>query len=83
MAAANLAATVFVAVAFIGVGFRTPWRVAAEALGVAFLFSVSIGTLCAVVHSTHQPAAVAAPVPAQLADAASAACSGLPWPAAR
>ena len=48
MAAANLAATVFVAVAFIGVGFRTPWRVAAEALGVAFLFSICIGTLCAV-----------------------------------
>ena len=48
MAAANLAATVFVAVAFIGVGFRTPWRVAVEALGVAFLFSICIGTLCAV-----------------------------------
>ncbi len=48
MAAANVAAAVFVAVAFIGVGFGTPWRGAAEALGVALLFSFTIGTLCAV-----------------------------------
>jgi sensor histidine kinase YesM len=48
MVAVNAAATVFVAVAFIGVGFDTPWRRAAEALGVAFLFSFCIGTLCAV-----------------------------------
>jgi sensor histidine kinase YesM len=48
MVAANIAATVFVAVAFIGVGFGTPWRRAVEALGVALLFSFTIGTLCAV-----------------------------------
>ena len=48
MAAVNVAAAAFVAVAFIGVGFSTPWRQAAEALGVAFLFSFTIGTLCAV-----------------------------------
>jgi sensor histidine kinase YesM len=47
MVAVNAAATIFVAVAFIGVGFGTPWRQAAEALGVAFLFSFTIGTLCA------------------------------------
>jgi two-component system, LytTR family, sensor histidine kinase AlgZ len=47
MVAANVAATLFVAVAFIGVGFGMPWRQAAEALGVAFLFSFTIGTLCA------------------------------------
>jgi two-component system, LytTR family, sensor histidine kinase AlgZ len=47
MVAANVAATVFVAVAFIGVGFGMPWRQAVEALGVAFLFSFTIGTLCA------------------------------------
>jgi sensor histidine kinase YesM len=48
MVAANIAATVFVAVAFIGVGFGTPWRTVAEALGVAFLFSLTIGGLCSV-----------------------------------
>ena len=48
MLAANIAATVFVAVAFFGVGFGLPWRGAPEALGVAFLFSLTIGTLCAV-----------------------------------
>ena len=48
MVAANIAATVFVAVAFIGVGFGTPLRFAAEAFGIALLFSFSIGTLCAV-----------------------------------
>jgi two-component system, LytTR family, sensor histidine kinase AlgZ len=48
MVAANIAATVFVAVAFFGVGFGLPWRGAAEALGIAFLFSLTIGTLCAV-----------------------------------
>jgi sensor histidine kinase YesM len=48
MVAANIAATIFVAVAFIGVGFGTPWRFALQALGIALLFSFSIGTLCAV-----------------------------------
>jgi hypothetical protein len=48
MVAVNAAATIFVAIAFIGVGFDTPWPRAAEALGVAFLFSFCIGTLCAV-----------------------------------
>jgi sensor histidine kinase YesM len=48
MVAANIAATVFVAVAFFGVGFGLPWRGAPEALGIAFLFSLTIGTLCAI-----------------------------------
>jgi sensor histidine kinase YesM len=48
MVAANVAATVFVAVAFFGVGFGMPWRAAAEALGIAFLFSLTIGSLCAI-----------------------------------
>src|SRR5262245_31430265 len=48
MVAANIAATLFVAVAFFGVGFGVPWRGAAEALGVAFLFSLTIGSLCAI-----------------------------------
>jgi sensor histidine kinase YesM len=48
MVAVNIAATIFVAVAFIGVGSDTPWRDAVEALGVALLFSFTIGTLCAV-----------------------------------
>jgi sensor histidine kinase YesM len=48
MVAANIAATVFVAVAFFGVGFGVPWREAAEALGIAFLFSLTIGSLCAI-----------------------------------
>ena len=55
MVAANIAATVFVAVAFIGVGFGMPWRQAAEALGVAFLFSFTIGTLCAAVIPRISP----------------------------
>ena len=48
MVAANIAATLFVAVAFFGVGFGVPWRGAAEALGIAFLFSLTIGSLCAI-----------------------------------
>jgi sensor histidine kinase YesM len=55
MAAVNIAAAFFVAVAFIGVGFGMPWRRAAEALGVAFLFSFSIGTLCAVIIPRISP----------------------------
>jgi sensor histidine kinase YesM len=49
MAAANVAAAVFVAVAFFGVGLRTPWRQATEPLAIAFLFSSCIGTTCAIV----------------------------------
>ena len=48
MAAAFVAAAVFVAVGFTGVGVGTPWRRAAEAFGVALLYSFTIGTLCAV-----------------------------------
>ena len=48
MVGANIAATVFVAVAFFGVGFGVPWRGAAEGLRIAFLFSLTIGSLCAI-----------------------------------
>jgi sensor histidine kinase YesM len=55
MVAANIAATVFVAVAFSGVGFGVPWRGAAEALGIAFLFSLTIGSLCAILIPRISP----------------------------
>jgi sensor histidine kinase YesM len=48
MVAVNAAATIFVAVAFLGVGLRTPLHNATEALGVSAVFSTCIGTLCAV-----------------------------------
>ena len=63
MVAANAAATVFVAVAFIGVGFHTPVRLAAQALGVALLFSFSIGSLCAVFIPRISPSLWRYPVP--------------------
>jgi sensor histidine kinase YesM len=55
MAAAIVVATIFVAVAFIGLGFDTPWRQAAEILGVALLFSTCIGTSCAAVMPRISP----------------------------
>jgi two-component system, LytTR family, sensor histidine kinase AlgZ len=48
MIALNVAAALFVAVAFNGVTWHTPWRRALEVFGVGFLFASCIGTLCAV-----------------------------------
>jgi sensor histidine kinase YesM len=47
IAAANAAATLFVAVAFFNVGPRTAWADIGYALGIAAVFSMCIGTLCA------------------------------------
>ena len=55
MAAAIVVAAIFVAVAFIGVGFDTPLQQAAEMLGVALLFSICIGTSCALVIPRISP----------------------------
>ena len=48
MIAMNVAAAVFVAVAFNGVTWNTPWRRALEVFGVGLLFASCIGTMCAV-----------------------------------
>lgn len=48
MLAANAAASILVSVTFNGVWFGTPWAVALEAFGIAFLFSNCIGIPVAV-----------------------------------
>ncbi len=55
MAAANVAAAVFVAVAFFGAGTRLSAAQAVEALAVALLFSSCIGTPCAIVLPRLSP----------------------------
>jgi signal transduction histidine kinase len=55
MAGANLAAALFVAVAFFGAGMRTPWTRMAETVGIAFLFSACIGTACSIVLPRAAP----------------------------
>jgi sensor histidine kinase YesM len=49
MLAANVAAALLVTVTFSGVGFRTPWRNALVAFGIAFLFANCIGIPVAVI----------------------------------
>ena len=49
MAALNVAAALFVAVAFNGVTWRTPWRRTLEVFSVGFVFASTIGPMCAVV----------------------------------
>jgi sensor histidine kinase YesM len=55
MAAVNVAAAVFVVVAFSGVALDTPWRRVWPAAGVALLFSTCIGTPCALVIPRISP----------------------------
>jgi sensor histidine kinase YesM len=55
MAAVNAAAALTVGFAFNGVTLHTPWRKAAEILGVGFLFSSIISSLCAVTISAIAP----------------------------
>src|SRR5438128_376274 len=49
MMALNAAAAAFVAVAFNGVTWQTPWRRTLEVFGVGFLFASTIGPICAIV----------------------------------
>jgi two-component system sensor histidine kinase AlgZ len=51
----NAAAALTVGVAFNGVTFHTPWRKAAEIMGVGFLFSSIISSMCAVTISAMAP----------------------------
>jgi sensor histidine kinase YesM len=55
MAAANLAAAVFVAVAFLGAGTSLSTHQALEAFAVALVFAVCIGTPCAIVLPRVSP----------------------------
>jgi two-component system sensor histidine kinase AlgZ len=56
MAAINAAAALTVGFAFNGVTLHTPWHKAAEIMGVGFLFSSIISSLCAVTISAMAPA---------------------------
>jgi len=49
MTALNAAAAAFVAVAFNGVTWQTPWRRTLEVLTVGFVFASTIGPICAIV----------------------------------
>jgi len=55
MAAINAAAALTVGVAFNGVTLHTPWRRAAEVMGVGFLFSSIISSMCAITISAIAP----------------------------
>jgi sensor histidine kinase YesM len=55
MAAINLAAALTVGFAFNGVTLHTPWRKAFEIMGVGFLFSSIISSMCALTISAMAP----------------------------
>jgi two-component system sensor histidine kinase AlgZ len=55
MAAINAAAALTVGFGFNGVTLHTPWRRAAEIMGVGFLFSSIISSLCALTISAMAP----------------------------
>src|SRR3954447_1861776 len=55
MATINAAAALIVGFAFNGVTLHTPWRQAAQVLGVGFLFSSIISTMCALSISALAP----------------------------
>ena len=55
MAAINAAAALTVGFAFNGVTLHTPWRKAAEIMGVGFLFSSIISSMCALTISAMAP----------------------------
>src|SRR4029079_12613215 len=55
MAAINAAAALPVGFAFNGVTLQTPWAKAAEIMGVGFLFSSIISSLCAITISAMAP----------------------------
>jgi sensor histidine kinase YesM len=55
MAAVNAAAALTVGFAFNGVTLHTPWRHAAEMMGIGFLFSSIISSLCAITISAIAP----------------------------
>ena len=56
MAAINAAAALTVGVAFNGVTLHTPWPKAAEIMGVGFLFSSIVSSMCALTISAMAPA---------------------------
>ena len=55
MAAVNVAAALTVGFAFNGVTLHTPWQKAAEIMGVGFLFSSIISSMCAITISAIAP----------------------------
>ncbi|MGH9143491.1 MAG: sensor histidine kinase [Vicinamibacterales bacterium] len=55
MAAINAAAALTVGFAFNGVTLHTPWQKAAEIMGVGFLFSSIISSMCAITISALAP----------------------------
>jgi sensor histidine kinase YesM len=55
MAAINAAAALTVGFAFNGVTLHTPWRKALEIMGVGFLFSSIISSMCAITISAMAP----------------------------
>src|SRR3954451_7593027 len=55
MAAINAAAALTVGFAFNGVTLQTPWRKALEIMGVGFLFSSIISSMCAITISAMAP----------------------------
>src|SRR5471032_936740 len=55
MAAVNAAAALTVAFAFNGITFHTPWRQAGEIMGISFLFSSIISSMCAITISAIAP----------------------------
>ena len=55
MAAINAAAALTVGFAFNGVTLHTPWHKAAEIMGVGFLFSSIISSMCALTISAMAP----------------------------
>ena len=55
MAAVNAAAALTVGFAFNGITLHTPWLEAAESMGVSFLFSSIISSLCALTISALAP----------------------------
>jgi sensor histidine kinase YesM len=63
MAAVNIAAAIFVVVAFSGVGLGTPWRSVWPIAGVALLFSTCIGTPCALLLPRISPTLWRLPFP--------------------
>jgi sensor histidine kinase YesM len=63
MAAVNVAAAIFVVVAFTGVGVDTPWGTVWPIAGVALLFSMCIGTPCAIVIPRISPTLWRLPFP--------------------
>jgi sensor histidine kinase YesM len=63
MAAVNIAAAIFVVVAFTGVGVDTPWSTVWPIAGVALLFSMCIGTPCAIVIPRISPTLWRLPFP--------------------